>query len=200
MDFKEKKNDLKCMGKKTPGKKRGISWQSRGQDSALQCRGHGYGPWSRSQDPACLAARPKNSPKKQQNNNNRKPNDCSIRACPYLFIYLSICLFIFGCIGSQLLHAGFLQLRLSGGYSLLQCVGFSLRWLLRSTGSKHTGFSSCGSWALERRLSSCGAQTQLLHGMWDLPGPGLEPLSPALADRFLTIAPPGKSLSISFYF
>ena len=28
--------------------------------------------------------------------------------------------------------------------------------------------------------------------MWDLPGPGLEPLSPALADGFLTTAPPGK--------
>ena len=30
--------------------------------------------------------------------------------------------------------------------------------------------------------------------MWDLPGPGLEPVSPALAGRFLTTAPPGKSL------
>ena len=29
--------------------------------------------------------------------------------------------------------------------------------------------------------------------MWDLPGPGLEPMSPALAGGFLTTAPPGKS-------
>ena len=29
------------------------------------------------------------------------------------------------------------------------------------------------------------------HG--DLPGPGIEPRSPALAGRFLTTAPPGKS-------
>ena len=29
--------------------------------------------------------------------------------------------------------------------------------------------------------------------MWDLRGPGLEPVSPALAGRFLTTAPPGKS-------
>ena len=28
--------------------------------------------------------------------------------------------------------------------------------------------------------------------MWELPGPGLESLSPALAGRFLTTAPPGK--------
>ena len=30
--------------------------------------------------------------------------------------------------------------------------------------------------------------------MWDLPGPGLNPVSPALAGGFLTTAPPGKSL------
>ena len=28
--------------------------------------------------------------------------------------------------------------------------------------------------------------------MWDLPGPGLEPVSPALAGGFLSTAPPGK--------
>ena len=33
---------------------------------------------------------------------------------------------------------------------------------------------------------------QLLHGLWDLPGPGIEPVSPALQDRFLTTEPPGK--------
>ena len=54
------------------------------------------------------------------------------------------------------------------------------------------GLSSCGSWALEHKLSSCGAQAQLLHGMWDLPRPGLEPVSPALAGEFLTTVPPGK--------
>ena len=29
--------------------------------------------------------------------------------------------------------------------------------------------------------------------MWDLPGPGLKPVSSALAGGFLTTAPPGKS-------
>ena len=43
-----------------------------------------------------------------------------------------------------------------------------------------------------RRLSSCGSRAQLLRGMWDPPRPGLEPVSPALAGRFLTTAPPGK--------
>ena len=35
--------------------------------------------------------------------------------------------------------------------------------------------------------------------MWDLPGLGLQPVSPALADGFLTTAPPGKPLSTYFY-
>ena len=29
-------------------------------------------------------------------------------------------------------------------------------------------------------------------GMWNLPGPGIEPVSPALAGRFLTTRPPGE--------
>ena len=43
-----------------------------------------------------------------------------------------------------------------------------------------------------RRLSNCGSRAQLLRGMWDPPRPGLEPVSPALAGRFSTTAPPGK--------
>ena len=35
---------------------------------------------------------------------------------------------------------------------------------------------------------------KLPHSTWDLPGPGIEPVSPALAGRFPTMAPPGKSL------
>ena len=34
--------------------------------------------------------------------------------------------------------------------------------------------------------------------MWDLPRPGLEPVSPALAGGFSTTAPPGKPLIIDF--
>ena len=43
-----------------------------------------------------------------------------------------------------------------------------------------------------RRLSNCGSRAQLLRGMWDLPRPGLEPVSPASADRLSTTVPPGK--------
>ena len=43
-----------------------------------------------------------------------------------------------------------------------------------------------------RRLSSCSSRAQSLRGMWDPPRPGLEPVSPALAGRLSTTAPPGK--------
>ena len=49
-----------------------------------------------------------------------------------------------------------------------------------------------------RRLSSCGSRAQLLRGMWHLPRPGLEPVSPALAGRFSTTAPPGKPNQLLF--
>ena len=54
-----------------------------------------------------------------------------------------------------------------GAYSSLQCTGFSLRWLLlsgaRALGARASvvvahGLSSCGVWALECRLSSCGTR------------------------------------------
>ena len=98
----------------------------------------------------------------------------------FLYIYINlfiIYLFIFGCVGSSLLRTGFLLVAASRGYSSLWCTGFSLQWLLllQSTGSRRAGFSSCGSWALELRLSSFGARAWLLRSMWDLPGPGMNP-------------------------
>ena len=51
-----------------------------------------------------------------------------------------------------------------------------------------------------RRLSNRGSRAQLLRGMWDLPRPGLEPVSPALAGRFSTTAPRGKPGWVYFRF
>ena len=69
----------------------------------------------------------------------------------------------------------------SGGHSSSWCAGLSLS---RPLVAEHR--------LQMRRLSSCGSRAQLLRGMWDLPGPGLEPVSPALAGRLSTTAPPGK--------
>ena len=71
------------------------------------------------------------------------------------------------------------------GFPWLQCVGFSLWWLLRfrarALGPSGSNSCSTGSWA------------QLLRSMWDLHGPGIEPTPPALAGGFLTAGPSGKS-------
>ena len=58
--------------------------------------------------------------------------------------------------------------------------------------------SSRGLWALECGTGSCGTQALLLCGMWNLPRPGTEPMSPALAGRFLSTTPLGKSLRYCF--
>ena len=97
--------------------------------------------------------------------------------------------------------------RNSHSFIYLFMTVFSLRFCARA-------FSSCGKWGplfiavrgpltiaaslvvehrlQTRRLSNCGSRAQLLRVMWDLPRPGLEPVSPALAGRFSTTAPPGK--------
>ena len=60
----------------------------------------------------------------------------------YLFIYFWLHWVFVAARGLSLVAA-------SGGYSSLRCTGFSLQWLLlfQSTGSRCTGFSSCGTWA-----------------------------------------------------
>ena len=58
-------------------------------------------------------------------------------------------LFIFGCAVSSLFWELFSSCGEQGLLFLLQCTGFSLQWLLllRSSGSRFTGFSSGGSQA-----------------------------------------------------
>ena len=65
-----------------------------------------------------------------------------------VFFFFLINLFIFGCVGFSLL-CGLSLAAARGGYSLSRCAGFSLQWLLllRSTGSRRVGFSSCDTWA-----------------------------------------------------
>ena len=113
-------------------------------------------------------------------------------------------LFIFGCVGSSLLRVGFLQLwraetTLHCGVQASYCGGFSFcRALALGTWASVVAacrLNSCGSWALQHRLSSCGTLAQLLRCMWDLPRPGPEPVSCALAGGVLTTESPGKSLT-----
>ena len=77
--------------------------------------------------------------------------------CFFLLKYL----FIFGCTGSSLQHAG-------------------------------AFVAACG------HLSSCGAPALLPRGMWNLPRPVIEPMSPVLEGRFLTPDHKGSPCSCPF--
>ena len=80
-------------------------------------------------------------------------------------------LFTFGCTGSECGAQAFAS----------PCGGFSCCW---APALGRAPFSSFGAWAVKPRLSSCGAQAYLLHSIWDLRGPGIKPMSPALAGGF----------------
>ena len=125
---------------------------------------------------------------------------CTAKWLSYIYILFFKLIYLFLAVLG--LHCCMWAFSSCGGWGILFVAmhGLLIRWLLllRSTGSRLVGFSSCGSWALERRLSSCGTRAYLFRSMWDLPRPGLEPMSPALAGRFLTTVPPGKSLHYFF--
>ena len=67
----------------------------------------------------------------------------------------------------------------------------------RASGALAHGLKSCSSRAVEHRLNSC-ARAWLLHGMWDLPGSGIEPVSPALAGGFFITEPHRKAHCLCF--
>ena len=80
---------------------------------------------------------------------------------------------------------------MAGVYSLV-----AVRGLLVAGASlvvEHGLQGTQASGAAAHGLRSCGMQAyQLLRGMWDLPRPGIEPMSPALAGGFFTTESPVK--------
>ena len=99
----------------------------------------------------------------------------------FIYLFLKFIYLFMAALGLRCCAQAFLQLWRAG--ATLRC----------GVQASHCGGFSCsGARALECRLSSRGTRAQLLRGMWNLPGPGLEPVSPALADGFSTTAPPGK--------
>ena len=56
----------------------------------------------------------------------------------------------------------------------------------RSPYLQHGGLGRCSRRTPEQRLGTGSTRAQLLLGLWDLPGPGVEPVSPALAGGFFT--------------
>ena len=85
-----------------------------------------------------------------------------------------LCTWFFGCTGSLLLYISFLKFRRVGPHSSCGLL------------------TAVASLVMEYGLSKCGIWAQLPCSMWNLSGPGIEPLTPALAGGFLTTGPPGK--------
>ena len=106
--------------------------------------------------------------------------------CPHLFI----CLFIYFWLCWAFVSVrGLSPVAASRGHSSSRCVGLSL-WrplLLRSTGSRRAGS------VVVAHGPSCSAACGIF------PDHGLEPVSPALAGRFSTTAPPGKPFIALIY-
>ena len=102
----------------------------------------------------------------------------------YLFIYLFLSFFLAA-----------LGLRCCA-WAFSSCGERGLLFVAVRGSSQCGGFSYCGARALGTRASVVAApgSSAQAQRLWDLPGPGLEPMSPALAGRLLTTAPPGKSL------
>ena len=68
----------------------------------------------------------------------------------------------------------------SGGSRVSHCSDSSC---CRAQALGLTGFSSCDAW------------TCLPHGMWNVPRPDIEPMSPALTGKFLTAIPQGTPIN-----
>ena len=103
----------------------------------------------------------------------------------YYFFFLILFIYLFNIFGLCWVFVsvrGLSPVAASGGHSSSRCAGLSLLrpLLLRSTGSRHAGS------VVVAHGPSCSA------ACGNLPRPGLEPVSPALAGRFPTTAPPGK--------
>ena len=96
-----------------------------------------------------------------------------------------IYLCIFGCFGSSLLCR----------FSFSSCGEQGLLSSCSVWASLCCGFSCCRAQALEHRL-----QQLWLCGIWDLPRPGIELISSALAGGFFITELPGKPWKFYFYY
>ena len=88
---------------------------------------------------------------------------------------LYLLIFIFGCAGLRCCAP-----------AVSSCGEGELLSSCRARASYRAGFP-CGAWALEHRLCSCHAQAWLPQGMWDLPGPGIETVTPAFGRQILNL-------------
>ena len=74
------------------------------------------------------------------------------------------------------------------GCSGWRCPGFLFAEASLVSGRRLQSIQPSG--VVAHGLDNCGSQAQLLHGTWDLSGPGIEPLN--WPGRFSSTVPPGK--------
>ena len=103
-----------------------------------------------------------------------------------LFLFMYVCMYVWLCWVFVSVR-GLSLVVASRGHSSSRCAGLSPS---RPLVAKHR--------LQTRRPSNCGSRAKPLRGMWDLPRPGLEPTSPALAGKLSTTAPPGKPYTSDF--
>ena len=116
----------------------------------------------------------------------------------YILFLKIIYFFIFGCAGSLLLHAEFLQLQKRGAKFCFNArASHCSVSLLLGTGPACMHFSSCTSRAYSMRAVECylvavshGLSCSVARGV--LPAKNWTPF-PALAGEFFPTVPPGKS-------
>ena len=118
----------------------------------------------------------------------------TVSLCYLFIIYSFLALHGLHCCTQQVAAAASciaFQFQQTGDYSLVVVCGLLIK--LTSLVAEH-GLQMWGLHQLEHvGCNSCGTQNQLPHGMWDLPGPGIYPMSPVVAGGFLTTGPSGKS-------
>ena len=101
---------------------------------------------------------------------------------PFFFLFIKFYLFIFGCSGSHCCARTFSN-----------CNKWGLLSSFSAWASHCGGLPCCKTWALQGRLSSCGIHRLSGSAALESSQTRSEPVSPALAGRFPTTGPPGKS-------
>ena len=124
----------------------------------------------------------------------------------FFFYFSSLCilknnLYLFWTVLSLCCCMGFSRVAAVAGQSLVVVHGPLLLWSRGSGACRLPQLQHAGSVVAAPKLQStgfsgCGARAQLLHSIWDLPRPGIEPMSPALEGGFFTTEPPGKPLYV----